>query len=152
MKDIERMLVSAHEDGEVASPWKEQIQSRIGDDPAWASEAAVHRSVKAALARDPEPDFSAARSRVAVRLRERTGSGSARHPQRILPMAWVSVAAAALLLVAAGGGFWLGRQSTVPGGAAPLAELQVQVPHQLELKLTGEGQLLMASTLERADP
>ena len=141
MKDIERMVVSAHEDGEVESPWKERVAEKIAADPAWAAEAGRHRAVKAALSADAEPDFSASLTRVMARLE----AGPVPAPVRAsrLPV-WISVAAAALLVLAAGGGFWLGRQT--PSGG--VAEIQVQVPKQLPLKLSGEGQLLMASTLQ----
>ena len=147
MKDIERMVVSAHEDGEVESPWKEQVQVRVAADAEWAAEAALHRGIKAALALSPEPDFSEARARVGAKLQ---GLSHRRPWSRPLPLAWVSVAAAALLVVAAGTGYWVGRQSST--SAAQVSELQVQVPRQLELKLSGEGQLLMASTLEGSRP
>ena len=147
MKDIERMVISAHEDGEVEAPWADQVARRIAEDPAWAGEAQIHRQVKAALAASPEPDFTAARERVLARI-------PAAQPRatRSFPVAWVSVAAAALLVVAAGSGYWLGRlsQSSAPGQtqAAEVSELQVQIPHAQGLKLSGEGQLLMASTLQ----
>jgi len=146
VKDIERMLVSAHEDGEVESPWKQRLEKRLADDPVWAAEAALHRRVKAALAADQEPDWTLARGRVKDAL-------AARHAlppvTRRAHLTWISVAAAALLVLAAGGGFWLGRQSA-PTGAPDVAEVQVQVPKAMGLKLSGEGQLLMASTLQRS--
>jgi anti-sigma factor RsiW len=148
MKDVERMVISAYEDGEVGAPWAQQVEQRIASDSAWAEEAQSHRRVKSALAADPDPDFAGAQARVAARLAEKT---SGRPASRSLPLLWTSVAAAALLMVFAGAGFWLGRQSVPTSGAGAVAELQVQVPKQLELKLTGEGQLLMASTLERTD-
>ena len=143
MKDVERMVISAHEDGEVEAPWSSQVERKLAEDPTWAAEAAVHRRVKVALATSPEPDFSEARYRVFSQI-------SARVPLKTphtFSMAWMSVAAAAILVLALGSGFWLGRQSAA-SGASEVAELQVQVPQQLELKLSGEGQLLMASTLE----
>lgn len=147
MKDHERMIVSAHLDHEVEAPWRDEVDRRIAGDPGWAAEAERHRAVKAALAADPEPDFRAAQARVADRLAHTPVA------PKVTSYSWVSIgaAAAALLLLAAGAGFWMGRQSA---GNAPsaLAELQVKVPQQLELKLTGEGQLLMASTTERTAP
>ena len=143
MKDIERMVVSAHEDGEVESPWKQRVEKRLADDAEWAAEAALHQLVKAKLASSPEPDFAGAQARVGAKLRSLT---DALPHSRSLPLAWVSVAAAALLIVSAGTGYWLGRQSSAVG--VQVSELQVKVPKQLELKLSGEGQLLMASTLE----
>lgn len=145
MKDIERMVVSAYEDGEVESPWRDRVEQRLASDPLWAQESSLHRAVKAALTRSPEPDFGPSLQKVADRLEARLGSGPT--VQRF-PLAWLSVAAAALLVVAAGGGFWLGRQTQA--SSLDIAELKVQVPDQLELQLNGEGQLLMASTLERA--
>jgi anti-sigma factor RsiW len=149
VKDIERMVVSAHEDGEVEAPWKDQVSRRIAEDPAWAAEADRHRRVKAALAASPEPDFSAARERILARIQ----AGVPSRPEvRSFPVAWVSVAAAALLVAAVGSGYWLGRISlpAAPAqtSAAEVSELQVQVPHPQGLKLSGEGQLLMASTLQ----
>lgn len=145
MKDIERMVVSAYEDGEVESPWKDRVEQRLASDPEWAREAALHRGVKTALGRSPEPDWGPSIRKVADRIEARLG---ARHRAQRVPLPWLSLAAAALLVVAAGGGFWLGRQTQ--SSALDVAELQVQVPDQLELQLNGEGQLLMASTLERA--
>jgi len=145
VKDVERMLVSAHEDGEVESPWKQQLERRLADDPAWADEALVHRRVKATLAAAPEPDWSQARARVLAAV---VAPQVARSGGRLVPLSWISVAAAALLVLAAGGGYWLGRQSS-PIAAPDVAELQVQVPKAMGLKLSGEGQLLMASTLQR---
>ena len=144
MKDIERMVVSAHEDGEVESPWKEQVARRIAGDPKWAAEADLHRGVKAALASAPEPDWSGSLAKMRARLE--AGVGPSR--TRALPLAWLSVAAAALVFLAAGAGFWVGRQSVPSTGPADVAELKVQVPKSLGLQLSGEGQLLMASTLE----
>jgi anti-sigma factor RsiW len=148
VKDIERMVISAHEDGEVEAPWKDEVARRIAEDTSWAAEAALHRRVKAALAASPEPDFAAARERILARI------PAASEPQitRAFPVAWVSVAAAALLVVAAGSGYWLGRISQPTSGgqaqAAEVSEIQIQVPHAQGLKLSGEGQLLMASTLQ----
>lgn len=145
MKDIERMLVSAHEDGEVESPWKKRLETRLAEDPVWAAEAALHRRVKAVLAAAPEPDWAPARERI----REALAVHSALPPvRRTTHLTWISVAAA-LLVLAAGGGFWLGRQSA-PNAAPDVAEVQVQVPKAMGLKLSGEGQLLMASTLQRS--
>lgn len=151
LKVIERMVVSAHEDGEVESPWKEEVDRKLAADPAWASEADLHRKVKAALAAAPEPDFTEARARVLARLQARS-SGKPRSLR--LPAAWVSVAAAAALLVAAGSGYWAGRLSAFSGGGgqassvpAEVSEIQIHVPHAQGLELAGEGQLLMASTL-----
>ena len=144
MKDIERMLVSAHLDGEVESPWKERIEQKLAEDSSWASEAESQLRLRAALLSSPEPDFSQAQERVGVLLRSlpsRTSMTSR------LPLALLSVAAAALLVLAAGTGYWLGTKSSVPG-SVQVSELQVQVPRQLELKLSGEGQLIMASTLQ----
>ncbi len=144
MKDIERMLVSAHEDGEVESPWTDRITQKLAEDAGWSEEASLHRRVKAALASAPEPDFSEALARVKAKLHDLA-------PRTTLPprfsVAWLSVAAAVLLVAAAGTGYWLGSQSS---STAPtqVSELQVQVPRQLELKLSGEGQLIMASTLQ----
>jgi len=121
------------------------VKQRLASDPQWAQEAALHQAVKSALARSPEPDFGPSLQKVADRLEAKIALG--RKVQR-LPMGWLSVAAAALLVVAAGGGFLLGRQTQA--SSLDIAELKVQVPEQLELQLNGEGQLLMASTLERA--
>jgi anti-sigma factor RsiW len=145
VKDNERMLVSAHEDGEVETPWKEQIEARLGQKADWADEAQRHRRVKALLAADPEPDFTSAKERIRASLR----GVVPRREQARLPLAWASVAAAALVLLASGAGYWFGSQASAP---AQVSELQVQVPHQIELKLSGEGQLLMASTLQGSGP
>jgi len=142
MKDIERMVISAYEDGEVDAPWNQRIARRLAEDADWATEADGHRKIKAALAASPEPDFSEARRRVKARIEAGLPLRT-----RTLPLAWISVAAAAVLVLAGGGGFWLGRQ-TVPAAPSAVAELQVQVPKTLGLKLSGEGQLLMASTLQ----
>ena len=142
MKDIERMVLSAHTDGEVEAPWKDQVTRKIVEDPAWAAEASLQAKLRAVLAASPEPDFSEALARV----RAKVEAGS-RHRTRTLPLAWFSVAAAALLVLAAGGGYLWGRQSAATG-PAEVSELQVQVPRQLELKLSGEGQLIPASTLQ----
>jgi anti-sigma factor RsiW len=150
MNNAERMVISAYEDDEVESPWKAQVEQRLASDPRWAAEAEAIQRLKAALAADPEPDFATARARVTERLAARPGA-VAPTPIRPLSWAWVSVAAAALLLVASGTGFWLGRQSLAPA-SSQVAELQVQVPKTLQLQLSGEGQLLMASTLERTNP
>jgi anti-sigma factor RsiW len=142
VKDIERMVISAYRDGEVEAPWREQVARKIAQEDDWAAEAAAQDRLGAALRASPEPDFTAARARVFAKV-----SGlSSRTESRRLPLAWLSVAAAGLLVLAAGGGYWWGRST----GSAPVevSELQVQVPKQLELKLSGEGQLLMASTLE----
>jgi anti-sigma factor RsiW len=146
VKDIERMLVSAYEDGEVESPWKEQIERRLKEDSGWSAEADLHLRVKNALAASPEPDFSEAKARVGARLRA-LSTRTALSPR--LPLVWISVAAAALLVVAGGTGYWLGSQSSATSPVR-VSELQVQVPRQLELKLSGEGQLLMASTLQES--
>jgi hypothetical protein len=143
VKDIERMVISAHEDGEVESPWKEKVAQKLGSDAEWSAEAELHRRVKTALARDAEPDFSESLERVKKRLE----STSVRPRVSRLPLL-LTAAAAALLMLAAGGGFWLGRQAP----AAGVAEISVQVPKQLPLKLSGEGQLLMASTLQGKRP
>ena len=37
MKDIERRILSAHIDGEVEAPWKDQVEARIAADSAWAA-------------------------------------------------------------------------------------------------------------------
>lgn len=139
MKDIERMVVSAHEDSEVQAPWNQKILAKIAADPEWAAESERHRRVKAVLASDIEPDFAASLERVKTRLE----AGPKRVRISRLPML-LTAAAAALLVLAAGGGFWLGRQAPASG----VAEIQVQVPKQLPLKLSGEGQLLMASTVQ----
>ncbi len=139
MKDIERMVISAHEDGEVESPWKEKVADKLASDAEWAAEADRHRRVKTALARDAEPDFSSSLDKVRSRLE---GTSVTRRVNR-LPIL-LTAAAAALLMLAAGGGFWLGRQ----GPSGGVAEITVQVPKQLPLKLSGEGQLLMASTVQ----
>lgn len=144
MKDIERMVVSAHEDGEVESPWKEAVERRIAGDAEWSAEAALHRNVKAALAASPEPDWTHAAARVKAAVE---AGGRSPVPVRTLPLRWVSIAAA-LLLVAGGAGFWLGRQTVAVSTPAAVAELKVQVPKALGLTLSGEGQLLMASTLQ----
>ena len=144
MKDIERMLISAHEDGEVEAPWSQEIDRKLAEDAGWLAEADQHRRVKAALAASPQPDFSTAVARVGARLQSLPPRASL--PPK-LPLAWLSVAAAALLVTAAGTGYWLGSQSSV-SAPTQVSELQVQVPRQLELKLSGEGQLLMASTLQ----
>lgn len=141
MNDRERMVISAYHDGEVEAPWKSQVESKIAHDPDWAAEANLQARVRATLTAAPEPDFSEA----LVRVRSRIGTSPSSPPMRSLPMAWLSVAAA-LLVLAASGGYWWGRASV--SGPVEVAELQVQVPKQLELKLSGEGQLLMASTLE----
>lgn len=142
MKDIERMVISAYGDGEVEAPWKQQVERKILEDPAWAAEAALQNRLHEVLAGAPEPDFAEAGERVFRRV-----AGSSRPVARLLPspMAWIPVAAA-LLVLAASGGYWWGRSSA--DGPVEVAELQVQVPKQLELQLSGEGQLLMASTLE----
>ncbi len=145
MKDNERMLVSAHEDGEVQSPWKEQIEARVAQNADWAAESLRHRRVKALLAADPEPKLTLSKERLQAALR---GVAPRREPAR-LPLAWLSVAAAALVLLASGAGYWFGSQASTP---AQVSELQVQVPSQIELKLSGEGQLLMASTLQGNGP
>ena len=144
MKDIERTLISAFADSEVESPWKEKVLLRLAEDTDWAAEAQMHHRVKALLASSTEPDWTEAQSRVKARIEARLPKSASRQ----LPMAWLSVAAAALLVLAAGGGFWLGR-TTVPSTATnDIAEIQVQVPKAMGLKLSGEGQLLMASTLQ----
>jgi anti-sigma factor RsiW len=143
MNERERMVVSAHLDGEVEAPWKDQVEQRIASDPTWSVEAALQARVKAVLAAAPEPDFSAAQARVHEAL-TRSRVGTAPRP---LPLSWLSVAAAALVVLAGAGGYLWGRAS-VPSAPAELAELQVQVPKQLELQLSGEGQIMMASTLE----
>jgi hypothetical protein len=144
VKDIERMLVSAHEDEEVESPWKEQIVRRLVDQADWLAEAEIHRKVKTLLASSPEPDFSEARKRVGANLLVLPVRSFL--PPRV-PVVWLSAAAAALLVLAAGTGYWLGSQSSA-SAPVQVSELQVQVPRQLELKLSGEGQLIMASTLQ----
>lgn len=143
MKDIERMVISAHEDGEVESPWKEKVADRLASDAEWSAEAELHRRVKTALARDAEPDFSEALARVKAKL-----EGASVRPRVSRLPVLLTAAAAALLVLAAGGGFWLGRQ----GSSSSVAEITVQVPKQLPLKLSGEGQLLMASTLQGNRP
>jgi len=143
VKDIERMVVSAYEDGEVEFPWSDRVLKKMEENPEWVAEAQSHRRIKAALASSPEPDFSEVRQRVKARI-------EAHLPRRrrlTLPPVWMSVAAAAALVLVAGGGFWVGRQ-TVATPPSAVAELQVQVPKTLGLKLSGEGQLLMASTLQ----
>lgn len=148
MKTSERLIVSAHVDGEVEAPWTERVQDRLDHDPAWAGEAARHRAVRSALAAAPEPDWTAANARVRDALeRHRTVPS----PGPRFPLVWTLAAAAALVVVATGTGFWLGRQSAV-GAASEVAELQVQVPKNLGLKLSGEGQLIMASTLGETVP
>ena len=139
MKESERMVISAYLDGEVEAPWKSQVESRLAEDPEWAAEAATQNRLRIALSGSPEPDFTEAISRVRSRA-----SGPV--VIKSLPLGWLSVAAAALLVLAAGGGYLWGRSS----GTAPadVAEIQVQVPSQIELKLSGEGQLFMASTLK----
>jgi hypothetical protein len=143
VKDIERMVISAHEDGEVESPWKEKVAQKLGSDAEWSAEAEMHRRVKTALARDAEPDFSEALARVKAKL-----EGASVRPRVSRLPVLLTAAAAALLVLAAGGGFWLGRQGSPSG----VAEITVQVPKQLPLKLSGEGQLLMASTLQGNRP
>lgn len=147
MKDIERMVISAYRDGEVEAPWKDAVAHKIADDPAWAAEAAGQDRLRAVLQASPEPDFEAARTRVFERLE----GLPTRAEVRRFPLVWLSVAAAALLVLAGSGGFWWGRASAA-SGPVEVAELQVQVPKQLELQLSGEGQLLMASTLEGPRP
>jgi anti-sigma factor RsiW len=143
VKDIERMVISAHEDGEVESPWKEKVAEKLASDAEWAAEADRHRRVKTALARDAEPDFAASLERVKARL-----EGTSVRKRVLRLPALLTAAAAALLVLAAGGGFWLGRQAPT----AAVAEISVQVPKQLPLKLSGEGQLIMASTLQGIRP
>lgn len=146
MKDMERMVISAYRDGEVEAPWKDQVARKIDADPAWAAEADAQERLRQVLASAPEPDFTDAQARV-----QRAVAGlTSRSEPRPLPLTWLSVAAA-LLVLAASGGYWWGRSSAV-SGPVDVAELQVQVPKQLELKLSGEGQLLMASTLEGNRP
>lgn len=146
MKDIERMVISAHRDGEVEAPWRDQVARKIAGDPAWAAEAAAQDRLGEALAASPEPDFTGAQARVWEALSTRTP-----RPTPRLPLVWLSAAAAALVVLAASGGYWWGRSSVITG-PAEVAELQVQIPKQLELKLSGEGQLLMASTLQGNRP
>jgi anti-sigma factor RsiW len=143
VKESDRMVISAYLDGEVEAPWKSQVERRITDDPEWAAEASAQTRLRVVLSASPEPDFTEALGRVRQRV-------SAPLVIRSLPLGWLSVAAAALLVVAAGGGFLWGRST----GTAPadIAEIQVQVPSQIELKLSGEGQLLMASTLKGKRP
>jgi len=148
VKDIERMVISAYTDGEVETPWKEQVERKILENPDWAAEAALQERLSARLNGSPEPDFSEAQARILGRITESGRSGS---PSRSFATPWISVAAAALLILAASGGYWWGRQSTSVA-PAEVSELQVQVPSQLELKLSGEGQLLMASTLQGNRP
>jgi len=147
VKDSERMVISAYLDGEVEAPWKAEVARKIAHDPAWAAEAAAQTRLRQVVLAAPEPDFLGERTRVFERLE---GISPRPEAQR-LPLVWLSVAAAALVVMAASGGFWWGR-SSVTAGAVEVAELQVQVPKQLELKLSGEGQLLMASTLEGTRP
>ena len=146
MKDIERMVVSAREDGEVGPPWNDQVLRKIAEDPGWAGEAELHRRVKSTLAAAPVPDFSEAQTRVWDRLQAQLPrKNHSSHGSFV----WGALAAAALLVLATGTGYWFGRLA--PGSGAQgndVAELQVQVPKQLELKLSGEGQLMMASTLQ----
>jgi len=146
VKDSERMVISAYLDGEVEAPWKDEVARKISQDPVWAAEAAAQSRLRDLVLSAPEPDFREERIRVFERL-----EGLSPRPEVRLPLVWLSVAAAALVVMAAGGGFWWGRSSVTPG-AVDVAELQVQVPKQLELKLSGEGQLLMASTLEGTRP
>lgn len=148
MKDIERMVVSAHEDGEVESPWKEKVEQRLASDPAWAAEARLHRDLKQKMSSSPEPDWTEASARVKARVLQ----SPKRSRLKTTPWAWASVAAAALLVLAAGGGYWAGRVAVPSSAPSDLAELQVQVPKSMGLKLSGEGQLLMASTLQRTTP
>lgn len=146
MKDIERMVVSAYVDGEVEAPWKEKVEAKIASDPQWAAEAERHRRVKALLAADAERDAAAeGHANILALVKTRLDAASAPQSPRVSRLSvWLSAAAAVLLVLAAGGGFWLGRQAPSAG----VAEIQVQVPKQLPLKLSGEGQLLMASTLQ----
>jgi|GEM_PF-2332673 len=148
MKDSERMIVSAWTDGEVELPWSSLVSAKVEQNPEWSETARQHNRVKQLLVNDGEPDWTAAQSRVWDHL-------AAQNPVRPfvahLPWSWISVAAAALLVVAAGGGYWFGRVSVVKTGPQ-MAELKVHVPQQLELKLSGDGQLIMASTLQGAGP
>ena len=84
MKDIERMVVSAHVDGEVESPWKEKVEQRLATDSDWASEANLHRGVKEALASARNPTGRP------LRIGSRPGFSRAQ-PRRQLPVGWVSL-------------------------------------------------------------
>lgn len=148
MKDIERALVSAYADGEVEAPWNEKVKAKIETDPDWARELELHRSVKAALAADREPDWATA---LVPPLAKSPAGIEKKRWAFAPPLAWASVVAAALLFVAGSAGFWLGRQSS-PSTPTSLAELKVQVPQQLQLQMSGEGQVMMASTLDRVEP
>lgn len=143
MNDRERMVISAHLDAEVEAPWKDKIEEKIARDPAWNAEADVQIRVRAALAAAPEPDFSEARERIKARVLSHL---SPDHRTPRMSLTWITAAAAALVVLAASGGYWWGRQEA--SFPAEVSEIEVQVPRQLELKLSGEGQLMMASTLE----
>jgi anti-sigma factor RsiW len=99
----DKELLSAYCDGEIPSPWKEEIDSHLRECPACRQILARYRSLGTVLRDAPEPriDMDAAFSRV----REAVGGVSAAKPapwkKRVsLPLA--AVAAAALFFFGSG--------------------------------------------------
>jgi hypothetical protein len=143
-----KMLVSAHMDKEVEAPWDAQVEQLITSNPSWAEQAAVHRGVKEVLARDKQPDPGPSQALVWSRLR---AVQAAPKVLRTPAVSWWSLpAAAAVLALVLGAGYWMGSHNA--GTGTNLAELEVQVPTQFHLQLSGEGQLLKVSTMEGGTP
>lgn len=150
----EKLLISAHLDGEVESPWKEKMDERLARDPQWQAEAALHQRVKDQLAALPETDLSAAQKRVWEKVQGRISA----RKEGVKPAGsvWVFrplLAAAAAVLVLVGTlsvGYLLGSRGT--SGSSEMAEIKVQIPQNFDFKVEGEGQLVQMSNYQGPKP
>jgi len=141
------LLISAHMDGEVEAPWASELDRLLQERPEWQALADQHRAVKERLASSPEPDVAASQEVVWSRLQASVPSDSTTPaPLRF----WLTLpAVAAALLVVLATGYWWGSTST-PSGSA-LAELEVLVPTEYDLRVSGDG-LLVPATFEGGSP
>ena len=152
-----KMLISAHVDDEVEAPWKSRLDELLTENPEWGAEAQLHRKVKQILLQEEVPGIEASQQAVWSRLQAALPSVKASSvpafPLRRMGLpTWLAYpAAAAVLALVLGAGFWLGARSTSSTGQ-DVAELQVQVPAEYHLQLSGDGQLLKVSTLEGGAP
>ncbi len=110
-------LLSAYLDGEVPSPWKEQLEERLKADQLCSSELDRLAAVRNFLHSEPQPDWNASRELVWHRL---SNSDLQRRPQPlwrrrvVVPLPLVAAAASLLLLLAGALLWYSGRASADP--------------------------------------
>lgn len=138
------LLISAHMDSEVGAPWDSQLDQLLKERPSWQAEAELHRAVKERLAGAAEPEIAASQARVWSRLQVSLpqSSPSPTSVTKGLSRWWSAPAVAAALLVMLATGYWWGTTSS---SSPAMAELEVRVPTEYDLKVSGDGLLVPAA-------